>query len=128
MDSVSSISKRVKMNRLILMFLLIIGCSFMKASDYTQTGRASFYANKFHGKRTSSGEIFQQDNLTAAHKTLKFGTMVKIVNLANDSVVTVKINDRLGKSSASIIDVSMKAAKQLNFVNKGHTKVKIEAI
>ena len=110
------------------MFLLIVGCSFMQATEYTQTGRASFYANKFHGRRTSSGEIFKQDNLTAAHKTLKFGTIVKVVNLSNDSIVTVKINDRLSQSSSSIIDLSMKAAKQLNFVSKGHTKVKIEAI
>lgn len=116
------------MNRLILVFLVLLVCSFVPKTNYTQTGRASFYANKFHGRRTSSGEIFKQDNLTGAHKTLPFGTLVKVVNLANDSVVTVKINDRLGKSSASLIDLSMKAAKQLNFVSKGHTKVKVESL
>lgn len=116
------------MNRLILVFLVILACSFIPKSDYTQTGRASFYANKFQGRKTSSGEVFKQDNLTGAHKTLKFGTMVKVINLANDSVVMVKINDRLSKGSSSVIDVTLKAAKQLNFVNKGHTKVKIEAI
>lgn len=116
------------MNRLILVFLVALGCSFIPKSNYTQTGRASFYANKFQGRKTSSGEIFRQDYLTGAHKTLKFGTMVKVVNLENDSVVMVKINDRLGKSSSSVIDLTLKAAKQLNFVNKGHTKVKIESI
>lgn len=100
----------------------------MPKTNYTQTGKASFYANRFQGRRTSSGEVFKQDNLTGAHKTLKFGTMVKVVNLENDSVVMVKINDRLSQGSASVIDVTMKAAKQLNFVSKGHAKVKIESI
>lgn len=116
------------MNRLFLGFLLILGCSFILKSSFTETGRASFYANKFHGRKTSSGEIFKQDNLTGAHKSLPFGTLVKVVNLANDSIVTVKINDRLPRSSASVIDVTLKAAKQLNFVGRGHTKVKIEKI
>lgn len=100
----------------------------MPKSDYSQTGKASFYANRFQGRRTSSGEIFKQENLTAAHKTLKFGTLVKVVNLDNDSTVIVKINDRLSKSSASVIDVTLSAARQLNFVAKGHTKVKVESV
>ena len=116
------------MNKAILILMVFIGCSFIPKSDYSQTGRASFYANKFHGRRTSSGEIFKQDYLTAAHKTLPFGTFVKVVNLSNDSIVIVKINDRLGKSSSSLIDLSMKAAKQLNFVRLGHTKVIVETI
>lgn len=106
----------------------MLACSFLPRTEYSQTGRASFYANKFHGRRTSSGEIFKQDNLTGAHKTLPFGTLVKVVNLANDSVVIVKINDRLGQSSSSLIDLSMKAAKQLNFVRFGHAKVKVESL
>lgn len=111
------------MNRIVVLLLLILGTSFANKSNYSETGRASFYASHFHGKRTSSGEVFKHDNLTAAHKTLPFGTLVKVTNLSNDSTVVVKINDRLGKKSASIIDVSMKAAKQLNFMRKGHTKV-----
>lgn len=116
------------MNRLVLGILLILGCSFVPHVEYSEVGRASFYANKFHGRKTSSGEIFKQTELTAAHKTLPFGTYVRVVNLSNDSIVMVKINDRLPKSSASLIDLSLKAAKQLNFVQKGHTKVKLEKL
>lgn len=116
------------MNRIIVLLLLFVSVSFTHKSNYTETGRASFYASHFNGRKTSSGEVFKQDNLTGAHKTLPFGTLVKVTNLSNDSTVVVKINDRLGKKSASIIDVSMKAAKQLNFVRKGHTKVTLEIL
>lgn len=100
--------------------------SFTFKSDYSETGKASYYANKFEGRKTSSGEVFRQKNLTAAHKTLKFGTLLKVTNLKNDSTVIVKVNDRLSKSSSSIIDVSLAAAKQLNFVRNGHAQVKLE--
>ncbi len=96
-------------------------------TTFLQTGKASYYANKFNGRTTTSGEIFSQDYLTAAHKTLKLGTLVKVTNLSNDSTVIVKINDRLGKSKHTI-DLSLKAAKQLNFIRSGNTKVKIESI
>ena len=92
------------------------------------TGVASYYANKFDGRRTSSGEVFRQDSLTAAHKNLPFGTMLKVTNLSNDSVVYVKVNDRLPQSSKRMIDLSLTAAKQLNFVRKGLTQVKIEIV
>jgi rare lipoprotein A len=116
------------MNNFLYILLIFIGCSFIPKTEYSQTGRASFYANKFHGRKTSSGEIFKQDNLTAAHKTLPFGTLVRVLNLSNDSVVIVKINDRLGNSSSSLIDLSLKAAQQLNFVRFGHVKVKVESL
>jgi rare lipoprotein A len=116
------------MQKYFFILIVILSCSFIPKSEYSQTGSASFYANKFHGRRTSSGEIFKQDNLTAAHKTLPFGTLVKVVNLSNDSIVIVKINDRLGKSSSSLIDLSLKAAKQLDFVRFGRAKVKVESL
>jgi rare lipoprotein A len=116
------------MSNFLYILFIVLGFSFVPKTEYSQTGRASFYANKFHGRKTSSGEIFKQDNLTAAHKTLPFGTLVKVVNLSNDSIVVVKINDRLANSSSSLIDLSLKAAKQLNFVRFGHAKVKVETI
>lgn len=97
-------------------------------SSKTETGIASFYAKKFEGRKCSSGERFRHDSLTAAHKTLKFGTKVKVTNIKNDSVVFVRINDRLPKSSKRKIDLTLKAAKQLNFVKSGLTKVKIEVL
>ncbi|MBI2259520.1 MAG: septal ring lytic transglycosylase RlpA family protein [Flavobacteriia bacterium] len=94
--------------------------------EYQKEGYASYYANKFEGRRTASGEIYRSSLFTAAHKKLPFGTFVKVVNLKNDSTVVVKINDRLGKSSPHLIDLSLIAAKKLNFIKSGKTKVSLE--
>lgn len=94
---------------------------------FSKTGNVSYYANKFHGRRTSSGAIYHKDSLTAAHKTLKFGTLLRVTNLANDSTVIVKVTDRMGKSP-HILDLSYAGAKQLNFIRNGVAKVKIEEI
>lgn len=94
----------------------------------TEIGTASFYAKKFEGRKCSSGEIFRNDSLTAAHKTFGFGTLVKVTNLQNDSAVIVRINDRLPGSSKRKIDLSRAAARQLGFINKGLAKVRIEVL
>ncbi len=94
----------------------------------TEKGIASFYAKKFNGRKTTSGEIFYNDKLTAAHKTLKLGTYVKVRNVKNYSTVIVKVNDRLPKKSKRSIDLSYKAAKQLNFINAGLAKVEITVL
>jgi rare lipoprotein A len=121
------------------MFLLLVSfngnaqdSSLIKVSVYkthsTAIGIASFYANKFNGRKTSSGEIFNNDKLTAAHKKLKLGTYVKVRNLKNDSTVIVKINDRLPQQSKRSIDLSYKAAEKLNFIKNGLTKVEITVL
>ena len=92
------------------------------------TGTASFYAKKFNGRRTTSGAIFHNDSLTGAHKTLKFGTYVRVRNLKNDSTVIVKITDRLPQRSKRSIDLTRRAAKQLNFIPLGLTKVEITVL
>ena len=114
-------------NPIILVFALVLLTSITLVREFTQTGKASYYAAKFHGRKTASGQVYHKDSLTAAHKTLKFGTILKVTNLSNDSVVVVRINDRMGKSP-HILDLSMAGAKQLNFVKNGVAKVKIEAI
>jgi len=91
-------------------------------------GTASYYHNKFNGRKTTSGERFSNDSLTAAHKTLPLGTFVMVTNLKNDSVVYVKINDRLPYKSKRSIDLSVRAAKQLNFIKAGLTKVRIQVL
>jgi rare lipoprotein A len=98
--------------------------SFIQLKE--EIGLASYYSSQFEGRRTASGEVFTQKKLTAAHKTLPFGTVVKVTNLKNDSIVIVKINDRLSKRSGHSIDLTLTAAKQLNFVRNGSTKVKIQ--
>lgn len=112
---------------LIVCLLKFAGLSGQKSSD-CETGIASYYSDKFVGRKCSSGDIFNQENYTAAHKTLKFGTKVKVTNLKNDSSVIVKINDRMPSSSKRCIDLTKRAAKQLNFISKGLTKVKIEIL
>lgn len=91
-------------------------------------GIASYYAQKFNGRKTSSGEKFSNDSLTAAHKKYKFGTYVLVRNLKNDSTVIVKINDRLPQNSKRSIDLSVRAAKQLNFIRAGLAKVEITVL
>lgn len=106
----------------------LFGAKAQNDSASYETGIASFYAKKFEGRKCSSGSTFRNDSLTGAHKSLKFGTKVKVTNLKNDSVVIVTINDRLPKRSKRSIDLTRKAAAQLNFIPKGLAKVKIEVL
>ncbi len=102
--------------------------SFTYNTVSVEAGKATYYADKFHGRKTSSGEVFDQKMMTAAHKTLPFGTLVSVRNTTNDSIVVVKINDRLPKNSAFVIDLSLSAAKQLNFIRQGIAKVEVSAV
>jgi rare lipoprotein A len=95
---------------------------------YHAEGSASFYAQKFHGRKTASGELFHVDSLTAAHKSLPFGTLVRVTNLANNKQVCVRVNDRGMKGLKRIIDLSPAAAKELNMVNSGVARVRVEEI
>jgi len=118
---------KTKLIYFLFSLLFFISGHAQLATNITK-GTASFYAKKFEGRKCSSGEVFRQDGLTAAHKTLAFGTLVKVTNLANDSVVIVKINDRLPKKSKRIIDLSRRAALQLNFIPQGLAKVRLEVL
>ncbi len=95
---------------------------------YTEQGIASWYGQAFAGRKTSSGEIFCPDSMTCAHKTLPFGSLVRVTNLKNDSVVIVKVTDRLPQNSKRCIDLTSGAAKRLNFLRAGLTPVKLEVI
>lgn len=93
-----------------------------------QTGKASFYADKFEGVSTASGEKYKHNKLTGAHKTLPFGTKVRVTNIENDKSVEVVINDRGPYVEDRIIDLSREAAEQLGFINKGLAQVKLEVV
>jgi rare lipoprotein A len=93
-----------------------------------QTGKASFYADKFDGSPTASGEKYKHSKLTAAHKTLPFGTKIRVTNLANDKSVEVVVNDRGPYVEDRIIDLSRSAAEKLEFINQGIANVKIEIV
>jgi len=92
------------------------------------TMKASWYGPKFHGKLTANGEIYDQMALTAAHKTLKFGTLLKVTNPKNGRAVIVRINDRGPYVVGRDLDLSKGAAIELGMLKKGVVKVKIEEI
>lgn len=106
---------------LIVATLLFGACS----RKITESGKASFYADKFEGRKTASGEIFRQRKLTAAHRTLPFGTKVTVVNAANDKKVKVRINDRGPFINGRVIDLSRKAAGRIDMINAGVSEVKM---
>ena len=91
-----------------------------------ETGLASWYGPKFHGKLTASGEIYSQENFTAAHRTLPWGSRVKVTNFANGKSVEVRINDRGPFGEGRIVEVSRAAARVLGIVGSGITTVRVE--
>lgn len=90
-----------------------------------QVGKASWYGKKFHGRKTASGERFDMNALTAAHRTLPLGTVVQVRNPANGQSAVVRINDRGPYSGDRVIDLSRAAAKRLGFLDKGVARVEI---
>ena len=108
--------------------LIFLGISVFVACapKLTQTGKASYYANEFNGRRTASGEKFRNSKLTAAHKTLPFGTKVKVTNLRNGKSVKVIINDRGPFVAGRIIDLSKKAARKIGIDKEGVGNVQIK--
>ena len=87
------------------------------------TGEASYYGPGFHGKKTASGEIFDQDDYTCAHKSLPFGTKLKVVRVDNGSSVVVRVNDRGPYVDGRILDLSVAAGKKIGLDKVGHAKV-----
>lgn len=109
-------------------FLLLSVSISIAAFAQTQTGKASFYADKFEGRTTASGEKYKHSKLTAAHKSLPFGTKVKVTNLANNQAVEVIINDRGPYVDGRIIDLSKSAAEKLGFINQGLADVQVDIL
>ncbi|HSE88292.1 MAG TPA: septal ring lytic transglycosylase RlpA family protein [Candidatus Binatia bacterium] len=99
-----------------------------RAAKHALNGIASWYGPGFHGKKTASGEIYDQNKLTAAHKTVPLGTKARVTNLENGSTVEVEINDRGPFVEGRIIDLSRAAARALGFVKLGTAPVQVELI
>lgn len=116
------------MKRILALFALLTLSSISVFAQKTEEGMASFYADKFNGKKTANGETYHHAKKTAAHRTLPFGTIVKVTNLENQKQVIVRINDRGPFKKNRIIDLSKSAAQSLGFVSKGLTKVRIEVV
>lgn len=129
-------AKTVLNRRPFLLFLLtagfVLGCGgpvLQAAKGSTVTGKASWYGGKFHGRKTASGERFNKNALTAAHRKLPFGTKVRVTHLGNHKSVVVRINDRgpFG-NKGRIIDISEAAAKRLGMKQSGVARVKLEVL
>lgn len=108
--------------------VLLLSPAFGAQKKGPGKGIASYYADKFNGRTTASGEVFSNNKLTAAHNSLPLGTLVKVTNLHNGRTVVVRITDRLHRANTRIIDLTRKAASKLGFVARGLTKVKVEVV
>ncbi len=117
---------------LALLFVTTCLAAFNSNNSFAQQikteGVASYYADKFVGRTTANGDKYKHNKLTAAHQTLPFGTKVKVTNLSNKKTVVVVINDRGPFVKGRIIDLSKSAAKKLDFINAGITKVRIKVL
>jgi len=118
-------------NSLILSALtLLVGCTSqgIKPGGYSAEGKASYYGARHHGNKTASGERFDQHALTAAHRSLPFGSRVRVTNLRNDKSVVVRINDRGPYARGRIIDLSQQAAGRLDMLRAGVVPVRVEQL
>lgn len=125
--------QRVSKTMLPIFLALLCMPGFAKAAKHSSVaakkiGIASFYSDKFHGRRTASGECYNKNGLTAVHATLPFGTLLRVTNLKNHRSVKVRVNDRNHSHSKRLLDLSKQAAKQLGFVSSGLARVEIEIL
>ncbi len=111
----------MKLSSVIFAFILC----FTSCVTVKEEGRASYYADKFNGRKTASGATFRQRKRTAAHKTLPFGTKLKVTNLDNGKTVHVKVTDRGPFIKGRMIDLSKKAARKLGMLKQGVANVEI---
>lgn len=123
-----------KIFSVLILCIFVLGCikklpkSMEAKTGYTEKGIASWYGEEFKGKPTASGEIFDPEKMTAAHRTLPFGTIVKVTNFDNGKESLLEINDRGPFVKGRIIDCSKKGAKELGFYGAGIAKVKVEVV
>jgi len=98
------------------------------SSMSSEEGNASYYADDFNGKKTASGEVYDMNGLTAAHRTIPFNSKVKVTNVANGKSVVVRVNDRGPFKADRIIDLSLGAAKQIGMIGPGTIRVHLDVI
>ncbi len=109
---------------------LLAGCAShdVDPRGYDKTGTASYYGSRHHGSRTASGERFNQHGLTAAHRSLAFGSRVRVTNLDNKRSVVVRINDRGPHSRGRLIDLSRGAAQKIGMIRSGTARVRVQGL
>ena len=114
------------MKRIIIIVSILVQALAAMAQEYV--GKASFYGPGFHGRRAANGSIYDMNEMTCAHKSLPFGSILKVTNQNNGKSITVKVTDRGPYVKGRIIDLSVAAAKEIDMVDKGVVPVKVEVI
>jgi rare lipoprotein A len=129
--------RRLPLGTLLLVVLLTAGCRTVgppvpppapPADGWTEEGVASWYGHPFHGRTTASGEVYDMEAMTAAHQELPFGTVVHVQNLDNGRAVTLRINDRGPFVGRRVLDVSRRAARELDMIGPGTARVRITVV
>lgn len=115
---------------LVVSLIFMAGCTHgvKKTGHNRYLGKASYYADKYHGRKTANGEIYHKNKLTCAHKKLPFGTICKVTNLANGKSVKVRVNDRGPFVKGRIVDLSYKAMKIVDGLKAGVIEVELEIV
>jgi rare lipoprotein A len=125
-----------KITQGVLSLVLAASCHFVQAKPLHEkhekrdrsVGLASYYSDRFHGRRTASGERYNRDALTAVHNSFPFGTLLRVTNLRNQRSVLVRVNDRSARRHGRLLDLSKRAARELGFIGAGLTLVKLEVV
>ncbi|EJF09619.1 MULTISPECIES: septal ring lytic transglycosylase RlpA family protein [Pontibacter] len=124
--------KHISGTLLIAALLTTSACTTSKPAPgqrgYTEAGKASYYSNKLHGRKMANGEAYNRRKLTAAHRTLPFGTKVKVTNLQTNKSVKVSITDRGPFVKGRVIDLSEAAAKRLDYISAGIVPVEVKVV
>ena len=130
MIKASALHKSINLLFIVLLGIVLYSCGANRGNvnfSYQST-TVSYYANKFNGNKTASGEVYKHSKMTAAHKTLSFGTKVEIINIENSKKVLVIVNDRGPLKAGRAFDLSQGAFKKIGNLNDGILKVKYKVV
>jgi rare lipoprotein A len=115
----------------VVVSIVLLGAAYAFGIGFAQSseeGIANFYSDKFHGKKTASGQVYDKNGLTASHKKHPFGTKVKVTNVESGKNVVVTVTDRMATKNPAVIDVTRRAAEELGFAKAGKARVKLEVV
>lgn len=122
-------ARKATLTLFIVASLLLAACGSSKRSVYKSSAEVSYYADKFDGRKTANGDVFRNSKLTAAHRTLPFGTKLRVTNLANGKSVVVEVNDRGPQKKTRELDLSKRAFMEItDNKNHGTIRVRIEVL